>query len=96
MPSEMAVRRLAVRNPDDMYDQLPITDRIQDSIPSLADSIMFVTGKLLRACGARILDQRFNAFYDAPAIRFGRYRFEFLDGGFLYSKAIACHAVSNP
>jgi hypothetical protein len=91
--SKVPIDCLSVTDANDINDQVPVADGIQDPIASLPNSIALLTGQLLHPSGPRVVGQRLDALDDPPAIRLGRYGFEVLERGFLDAKAIACHAA---
>ena len=80
-------------NPDDLNDQYPVLDRIENSVASLPNPVEFPTRELYRSCRPGIIRERPYASYNSAAFCFGGDGFELLSSRFLDTNAIVCHAV---
>lgn len=91
----LTVDFLAMTNLDDTDNQIHVGNRIDDPIRSMADAILVImSGKFFTTGRSRIGRKALNALDDAETVFLGC-RLDFLGGGRLDQKLIACHVSSN-
>src|SRR5438105_13522430 len=72
-----------------------VIDAVDDSVVTLADSILVEARKLLAGMRPRLRGEPLDASDDLSAVLVGE-RLQFLDGQRLDEQAIPCHAGSSP
>ena len=81
-------------NPDHDDEQLPVPDRVDDSIPAHSHTVpVALAGEFLATRRPRIIGQRTDAGHDALTVLFLVNRLNFLGRGRLDENPKACHAA---
>jgi hypothetical protein len=76
----LAIDLFSMTDFHDANGQMVIVNGIDNAVAPLPDTVVVLADKLLTTCRTGIIDKRGDAFNDAPPIRLGCDRFDFLDG----------------
>ena len=93
---DLSVYILAMTNFHHEDYQFLISDRIDDSVLTLSNAVLFLTRKLLAACRTWIFSKLTNAGNDTLAVPLGADRLDFLYSRWLDEDAISCHGAAGP